>query len=96
MGKLDPARATVREIQELAQKARGKKKTAAPRGRTTTTEERALAAKLQAALHKAGARDATAAAVATKPGAAAKLRLELPIDKLSELQSALAAIHRRR
>ncbi|MBI2389599.1 MAG: hypothetical protein HYV09_08385 [Deltaproteobacteria bacterium] len=96
LGATDPKRATVRELQALAQRARGQKKTPSPRGRTTTAEERALAAKLQATLRKAGAKEATVAALATKPGAPAKLRLELPIDRLAELREAIGSVHRRR
>jgi hypothetical protein len=101
LGKLDPAKATVRELQALAQKQRAAKMrrvakgqpaakaTARPRGRTTTEGERSLASRLQAGLRKAGAKTATAVAVATKPGAAAKLRVELPIDRLEALKTAL-------
>ncbi len=96
LGKLDPASATVREIQKLAQRERGKNKASKPRGRTTTAEERALATKLQASLRKAGAAGAEVVALATKPGAPAKLRIELPIDELAELKAALASVHRRR
>ncbi len=96
LGKLDPAAATVREIQKLAQRERGKNRASKPRGRTTTAEERALAAKLQASLRKAGAAEAEVVALATKPGAPAKLRIELPVDKLAELKAALASVHRRR
>ncbi len=96
LGKLDPAKATTREIQALAQKQRAAKKVARPRGRTTTAEERSLATRLQAALRKAGAASATVVAVATKPGAPAKLRLELPADALAALASALTAVHGRR
>ncbi|MBI2394941.1 MAG: hypothetical protein HYV09_35555 [Deltaproteobacteria bacterium] len=95
LGEVDPKRATVRELQALAQKERGKKK-AAPRGRTTTKEERELAARLQSALRKSGAKTATAAAVATKPGAPAKLRIEVPSDRLDDLRGAITAVHRRR
>lgn len=91
LGKLDPKRATTRDLQELAQKVRAKKKTTS-RGRTTTAEERALAAKLQAALRKDGTRTATVEAVATKPGAAAKLRIELPADRLASLRKAIGAV----
>ncbi|MBI2391257.1 MAG: hypothetical protein HYV09_16835 [Deltaproteobacteria bacterium] len=95
LGKLDPKTATTREIQSLAQKVRAQKKRRPTRGRTTTAEERALASKLQASLRKSGARTATVEAVATKPGASAKLRIELPADAVAALRDAAAAVHRR-
>ncbi|MBL8715615.1 MAG: hypothetical protein JNL79_06445 [Myxococcales bacterium] len=96
LGKLDPAKATVREIQTLAQKQRAARKAPHPRGRTTTAEERALARQLQAELRKGGARTAKVEALATKSGATAKLRIEVPADALAKLASAIAAVHRRR
>lgn len=95
LGKLDPRKASARELQALAQKVRAKKP-APSRGRTSTPEERSTAAVLQAALRRKGVRTAVAEAVATKPGAPSKLRLELPIDRLDVLRDVLASLHRRR
>lgn len=86
----DPKTVTVRELRDLAKKERAKKP-ATRRGRTATADERALAARLQAALRKAGHREAEVVAVATKPGAPSKLRIELPIDGLEALSKALRA-----
>jgi len=43
-----------------------------PRGRTTTAEERSVAAKAEAALHAAGLDEARVRALATKPGKPAR------------------------
>ncbi len=60
------------------------------RGRTTRPEERAIARAIERALHAAGIVGAKVAAVATKPGQAADLRIEhVPIDELSALRAAI-------
>lgn len=89
LGGRDPKAVSVRELRDLAKKERAKKPQATHRGRSATAQERAVAAKLQAALHMAGHRDAEVAAVATRPGAPSKLRIELPIDALDALAKAL-------
>ena len=95
LGGRDPKTVSVRELRDLAKKEREKQPQPTRRGRTATAEERALATKLQAALRKAGHREAEVAAVATKPGAPSKLRLELPIDALDALAKALRSLHER-
>jgi hypothetical protein len=61
------------------------------RGRTTTTAERVAAARLEAALHAEGVETARVKAVATRPGHAAVLRIEVPVTALG----ALAKVARR-
>jgi len=61
-----------------------------PRGRSTTAEERRVAAEAEAALHAAGLRDASVRAVATKPGKPATLRMEgIPTTEMATLCKAL-------
>jgi hypothetical protein len=56
------------------------------RGRTTTPEERAIAKAIEKALHGAGIAGAKVAAVATKPGQVAEVRIEhVPMNRLKEL-----------
>lgn len=89
--KLDARTASVRDLREAAKDLRdagskGKK----PRGRTTTTAERAEAAKLAAILHKAGLSRVRVTAVATKPGQGADLRIErVPVAQLAAFRKAL-------
>jgi len=66
------------------------------RGRTTTAEERRVAAEAEAALHAAGLRDASVRAQATKPGRPAVLRLEgIPTTELATLCNALCRARRK-
>lgn len=58
------------------------------RGRTTTREERRLASDLERRLREEGL-EARVEAVATKPGAVSKLRIEVPADALAVLRAAL-------
>jgi len=61
-----------------------------PRGRTTTAEERRVAAEAEAALHAAGLRDASVRALATNPGKPAVLRMDgIPTTELATLCKAL-------
>jgi hypothetical protein len=89
--KLDVAKASVRELHAAAKDLRAAQpKVGRPKGRTTTPEERARAAGLQAALHGAGLTRARVAAVATKPGQEADVRIEgVPMSALDKLRAAL-------
>ncbi len=71
--------------------AEAAKRHAPRRGRTTTAEERALAASLEKKLHALGIRAAKVTAVATKPGRGGDVRIEhVPLAKLASLEKALA------
>ncbi len=89
---LDVTKASTREIQAAAKELRiAARPTTLVRGRTTTAEERAQAAVLQSTLHAAGLTRARVAAVATKPGQEADIRIErLPVSALGKLRAALA------
>jgi hypothetical protein len=83
------ARAINEASKEFRQAARGGQR---GRGRTTTPEERALAARVESALHKAGLKTAKVVAVASVPGREANLRIEgVPISKAAVLARALVA-----
>lgn len=90
--KLAPGQATTREILAAAKELRETKPaTGKPRGRTTSAEERALAAELQASLRKAGFDHARVSAVATKPGQGADVRIErVPLADLRALGRAIS------
>jgi hypothetical protein len=82
-----PAEARM-EAKALRQARRGPSQRG--RGRTTTRDERTLAATIQAKLHKHGLREARATAVAGKPGGVSHLRIErIPMDRLAALATAL-------
>jgi hypothetical protein len=89
--KLDVRSASVRDLREAAKDVRDASgKGGRPRGRTTSPAERAEAAKLEAALRKAGLDRARVAAVATKPGQGADLRIErVPVAQLTVFRKAL-------
>jgi hypothetical protein len=90
--KLDVAKASVDALREAAKEIRAEHAPAgAVRGRTTTTAERVAAARLEAALHAEGVETARVKAVATRPGHAAVLRIEVPVTALG----ALAKVARR-
>jgi hypothetical protein len=86
---ISPRVASANELEAAAarvRQARGK----ARRGRTTTPDERARAAKLEARLRELGLDRARVTAVATKPGQGADVRIELvAIDELDLLKRAL-------
>jgi hypothetical protein len=87
---LDVSTASTRDLHAAAKEIRGAARTGRPKGRTTTEEERARAARLQTALHGAGVPRAKVTAVATKPGQEAELRIEhIPVSALAKLRAAL-------
>lgn len=68
---INPRAASAQIIEHAAVEVRrseAAKKNGPRRGRTTTPEERALAANIQRRLHALGVRSAKVTAVATKPG----------------------------
>ena len=72
--------------------AKGAKSGKKVRGRTTTADERELAAMLERKLHALGLRGAKVSAVATKPGQGGDLRFEhIPCAKLDLLKKAIGA-----
>jgi hypothetical protein len=89
---LSPRKAGAREIDRAAKTIRhAHQKGSRPRGRTTTPEERATAAHLQARLHELGVRTAKVDARATRPGQEAHLRIEgIPVSAKNKLRAALA------
>jgi len=67
-----------------------------PQGRTTTAEERRVAAEAEAALHAAGLRGAKVQALATKPGKPAVLRIDgIPTTAMATLCKALCRTRRK-
>jgi hypothetical protein len=88
----DPEKTSARRIKEFAKVLRADRGTGSVRGRTTTVEERKLARALLRELHAQGLDESSVAAVATKPGAISKLRIELPIDRLSTLRVAIGKV----
>lgn len=95
-GELHVPKASAAEIRNAAKLVRAGSAKASDtpakraRGRTTTPNERAIAAKLQARLRELGLDQASVTAVATKPGQPAHVRIQsLPIDRLSVLKKAL-------
>lgn len=96
-GKAIGAGASAKEIEAAAREYRdaaAKKKPTRGRGRTSTPAERKVAAQLQAALRKAGAKRAEVKAVATAPGRESDLRIEkIAVGEVSAL--AKARVHAR-
>lgn len=96
---IDARTAGARRIATAAKQFRDASDKGAPRrGRTTTAEERAYAAKLQAAVRRAGLDRATVEVVATKPGQISDVRIaHVAVDRIGDLAKALASvrIHRR-
>jgi hypothetical protein len=86
-----PRAASAREIERAAKAIRqGARAGAARRGRSTTEDERTLAALLERRLRQLGLRHATVEAVATKPGQPADLRFAgIPIDRVDVLKKAI-------
>ncbi len=96
--KVDLAKATAHEVEHTAvvvrraQAAKNAKSGKKPRGRTTTPDERALAALLEKKLHALGLRGAKVTAVATKPGQGGDLRFEhIPCAKVDLLKKAIGS-----
>jgi hypothetical protein len=74
---VDTKKASARQLFGAAKKIRiASKRLGGRRGRTTTSDERAIAEAVQSALHAAGLREARVTAVASKPGAESYLRIE--------------------
>ena len=90
---VSPRSATARELERAAAAIRHSRSddgAKARRGRTTTPDERALAALLQKSLHTHGLDRARVTAVATKPGQGADLRFEhIPAAKVDVLKKAI-------
>jgi hypothetical protein len=93
--KVDLAKASTREIEHAAvavRRAAAAKSGKKARGRTTTEDERALAALLEKKLHALGLHGARVTAVATKPGQGGDLRFEhIPCAKVDLLKKAIGA-----
>lgn len=93
--KLSPRAASATAIEEAATAVRHERRAAQPagtksRGRTTSVQERELAALLQRRLHQLGLDRAVVTAVATKPGQGADLRFEhIPAAAVDELRKAI-------
>lgn len=95
--KLSPRTASANAIEEAAAAIRQQRRAASPgaagkpgRGRTTTAEERELAALLERRLHQLGLDRARVTAVATKPGQGADLRFErIPAAQADKLRQAI-------
>lgn len=90
--KLDVKSSSTRDLRNAAKSIRATQARETPpkRGRTTTSEERALATKLEEALHTLGLPAARVTAVATKPGKPADIRIDrIPVASLALLQKAI-------
>ena len=90
-GKRVSAASPTREVEaaakEFRQASRGTKR---GRGRTTTPDERSIAAAIQKKLHAAGITTARVTAVATKSGKPANLRIEgVPMPERKKIATAL-------
>jgi hypothetical protein len=68
--------AAAKEIRDAGRDRRDDGAAKPSRGKTTTAEERRIAAEAEAALHAVGLREATVRAVATRPGKPGNLRIE--------------------
>lgn len=94
-GSIAPRAASANEITRAATAARLALRDAGDgehrgRGRTTTADERELAALLERKLHKLGLDEARVTAVATKPDRGANLRFEgIPAAKVDALKKAI-------
>jgi hypothetical protein len=86
---LEPGAGT-RKIERAAKEFRHAQPRKTRRGNTTSPEERAIAAAIQAKLEAQGV-TARVQALATKPGQPAKLRIEMPIDRAAALRRAAPA-----
>lgn len=86
-----PRAASAREIEKAAKAIRqGKRSGGKRRGRSTTDDERTLAALLERRLRQLGLERATVEAVATKPGQPADLRFAgIPVDRVDVLKEAI-------
>jgi hypothetical protein len=87
----DEAAKEIRDAaREAARKSGDEGGSKAPRGRTTSAEERRVAAEAEAALHAVGLKDARVRAVATRPGKPGALRIEgIPTTQVALLCKAL-------
>ncbi len=83
-----PPRAGVRAAKRAAKEFRQARPKKTRRGSTTTAEERAVGARIQRALKKAGAH-ATVEVVANRPGQPSKLRIEILVTETAALKRAL-------
>jgi hypothetical protein len=94
---LDVAGSSVREKEEAAKAIREATGAAKPaKGRTTTADDRRVAAEVEKALRAAGLRAARVRAVATQPSRPSDLRLEgIPVDGLPLLCKALCVRRRK-
>jgi hypothetical protein len=91
--RVDPARATVDALRDVAKSLRHTTAPRARRGRSTTPEERTVAAGAQRLLRAAGLRDAVVEALATLPGKPAHARItQVPVERLGALGRALAKL----
>jgi hypothetical protein len=88
---ITPRTASAREIERAAKAIRQHASAGgARRGRSTTEDERALAALLERRLHQLGLASARVEAVATKPGQVAELRFSgIPVDSVDVLKKAI-------
>lgn len=89
---IDPRAASANELEEAATAIRRQRagKGGAARGRTTTEDERRLAALIEERLHQLGLDRARVTAVATKPGQGADLRFEhVPAAQVDALKKAI-------
>ena len=86
-----PRTASAREIERAAKAIRQHARAGgAPRGRSTTEDERGLATLLERRLHQLGVASARVEAVATKPGQVAQLRFSgIPVDCVDLLKKAI-------
>lgn len=85
---ISPRTASANELNEAAAQLRQARGTTR-RGRTTTPDERASAARLEARLHALGLERVRVIALATKPGQGADVRIEhLPVAQLELLKKA--------
>lgn len=89
--RLDVEASSARALKLVAKALRSKRGEGSARGRTTTRTERSLAATLEKRL-RAEDVEAKVVAVATRPGAVSKLRIELPADALAALRVALRGV----
>jgi hypothetical protein len=92
---LDVEAAKAAEIRDAAREERQRRQGDGNprRGKTTTPEERALAAAVTRALHEAGIESARVSAVATKPGQVANVRIDrIPMDRLQAFGAVLEKV----
>jgi len=94
---VDMKTASVSEKRALLKELRAGDKKGKKRGRTTSSDERALAKDLQARLRKVGLERAKVTAVATKPGQESDLRIEcVPAGRIESVCKAICGKPKRR